>query len=118
MNDDHGRPCKKDAEMSAMGHRPPSRPADASRDGGANAQEGHPLDRIAKKHRCFVSDLRLDPSLRRDALRDLLNCEESAYTLQQWRDAVNYLTENARVFESIGETRRYIVLYLKSPRAD
>ena len=47
------------------------------------------LDQLAAKHRVYISDLRLRPALRWDALRDL-SCypDKERHPLREWEDAV------------------------------
>ena len=112
MKDMRRWPFKSRGETSAKS--PPPCQTGASCNTGA--QKEHPLDAMAQKYHCFVSDLRLDPSLRREALLDLSRCEESAYTLKQWQDAVNYLTEGVRTFENAAEAKRCILRWLKASK--
>ena len=102
-------PFKSRGETSAKS--PPPCQTGASCNTGA--QKEHPLDAMAQKYHCFVSDLRLDPSLRREALLELSRCEESAYTLEEWQDAVSYLTESVRTFINAAEAKRCILRWLK-----
>ena len=50
------------------------------------------LDQLAAKHRVYISDLRLRPALRLDALRDL-SCYpgKERHPLREWEDAISYL---------------------------
>ena len=48
-----------------------------------------------------------DEGLRRAALRELLEHAEGEYTLEQWQDAVCYLTGVETRFESAAVARRY-----------
>ena len=50
------------------------------------------LDQLAAKHRVYISDLRLRPALRWDALRDL-SCypDKERHPLREWEDAGSYL---------------------------
>ena len=50
------------------------------------------LDKLALKHRVYISDLRLRPALRWDALGDLAQyLDKERYPLRDWEDAVSYL---------------------------
>ena len=73
---------------------------------------GGPLDALAKRYHCMISDLRLKAALRHEALHSLLECDAGMYTEAQWQDAVNYLTGAARQFGNIAEARRYLRLCL------
>ena len=59
------------------------------------------LDQLAAKHRVYISDLRLRPALRWDALRDL-SCypDKERLPLREWEDAVSYLSGCDVRFES------------------
>ena len=59
------------------------------------------LDQLAAKHRVYISDLRLRPALRWDALRDL-SCypDKERHPLREWEDAVSYLSGCDVRFES------------------
>ena len=72
----------------------------------------HVLDILAKKQGCFVSDLRLNPINRRAALADLLLLDDSAFRLQEWKEAVYYLTRTTRIFDDVSLVKRYIRMYL------
>lgn len=76
--------------------------------------EVDPLDELAKNNHCFISDLRLDPLLRREALRQLMECADSVYTIHQWQEAVNYLTETDLRFKSATEAKHYARHYLEN----
>ena len=73
-----------------------------------------PLDELAEKNHCFISDLRLDPLLRREALRQLMECADSVYTIHQWQEAVNYQTETDLRFKSATEAKHYARHYLEN----
>ena len=77
-------------------------------------EPSHPLDVEAAAHRCLVSDLRCDERLAKVALRELLEYDESEYTLAQWADAANYLTRSERCFESAAQVKRYISAWLNA----
>lgn len=50
------------------------------------------LDKLALKHRVYISDLRLRPTARWDALGDLAQYpDKKRYPLREWEDAVSYL---------------------------
>jgi len=50
------------------------------------------LDKLALKHRIYISDLRLRPTARWDALGDLAQYpDKERYPLREWEDAVSYL---------------------------
>ncbi len=59
------------------------------------------LDQLAAKHHVFLSDLRLIPALRRESLGDLSAIpDKERYPLQEWEDAVSYLSGCDVRFES------------------
>lgn len=76
-------------------------------EGPRTGRREDPLDALARSHGCMVSDLRLDKGLRRAALRELLEHAEGEYTLEQWQDAVCYLTGVEARFESAAAACRY-----------
>ena len=50
------------------------------------------LDRLAEQHRTFISNLRLQPTLKWEALGDLYHLEnKEQYPLKEWEEAVSYL---------------------------
>ena len=50
------------------------------------------LDKLALKHRIYISDLRLRPTARWDARGDLAQYpDKERYPLREWEDAVSYL---------------------------
>lgn len=50
------------------------------------------LDRMAEQHRTFISNLRLQPTLKWEALGDLYHLEnKEQYPLKEWEEAVSYL---------------------------
>ena len=50
------------------------------------------LDRLAEQHRTFISNLRLQPALKWEALGDLYHLEnKEQYPLKEWEEAVSYL---------------------------
>lgn len=70
--------------------------------------EPHILDILAARRGCYISDLNLVPVLRRAALSELCQMDESSYPLSQWQDAVRYLTGSERHFESAAEIKAFI----------
>ena len=76
--------------------------------------EADPLDELAKNNHCFISDLRLDPLLRREALRQLMEHGESDFGARQWQEAVNYLTGSDLRFKNSAEAKRYVERYLQN----
>lgn len=76
--------------------------------------EADPLDELAKNNHCFISDLRLDPFLRREALRQLMEHGESDFSARQWQEAVNYLTGSDLRFKNSAEAKRYVERYLQN----
>ena len=76
--------------------------------------EVDPLDELAKNNHCFISDLRLDPLLRREALRQLMEHGESDFSARQWQEAVNYLTGSDLRFKNSAEAKRYVERYLQN----
>ena len=50
------------------------------------------LDVVAEQHRTFISNLRLLPALKWEALGDLYQLEnKEQYPLKEWEEAVSYL---------------------------
>lgn len=50
------------------------------------------LDRLAQQHRTFLSNLRLQPNLKWEALGNLYHLEnKEQYPLKEWEEAVSYL---------------------------
>ena len=50
------------------------------------------LERLAEQHRTFISNLRLQPTLKWEALGDLYHLEnKEQYPLKEWEEAVSYL---------------------------
>lgn len=50
------------------------------------------LDWLAEQHRTFISNLRLQPTLKWEALGDLYQLEnKEQYPLKEWEEAVSYL---------------------------
>lgn len=74
--------------------------------------KGHLLDWLAERQGCYISDLRLDPRLRRAALADLRAVWSGIAPLDEWRVTVRYLTGCGRRFEHIGEIKAYLAAYL------
>ena len=70
------------------------------------------LDDESKRLECFVSDLRLRPELRTQALLHMLHINDGDYCLKQWQDAADYLLGGAHG-ASVAEIKRRIVAYLK-----
>ena len=66
------------------------------------------LEETALKYGCFISDLKLVPSLRRAAIYDLLHAEPGKYPLDQRREYACYLTGSTRQFETIAEIRKHL----------
>ena len=59
------------------------------------------LDQLAAKHHVFISDLRLIPALRRESLGELQQMpQKERHPLQEWEDAVSYLSGCDVRFES------------------
>ena len=51
------------------------------------------LDQLAAKHHVLLPDLRLIPALRRESLGELQQMPlKERYPLQEWEDAVSYLS--------------------------
>ena len=71
--------------------------------------EADPLDELAKNNHCFISDLRLDPLLRREALRQLMEHGESDFSARQWQEA------DLR-FKNSAEAKRCVERYLQNDR--
>lgn len=63
------------------------------------------LDETALKYGCFISELKLDPELRRAAIYDLLHVRPGQYPLDQWQECVCYLTGSTRPFYTAEELR-------------
>ena len=50
------------------------------------------LEELAKKHRTYISQLRLQPKLKWEALGDLCRfSDKEKYPLEEWSEAVSYL---------------------------
>ena len=50
------------------------------------------LDRLAEQHRTFISNLRLQPTLKWEALGDVYQRENKEQApLKEWEEAVSYL---------------------------
>ena len=59
------------------------------------------LDQLAAKHHVFISDLRLILALWRESLGELQKMsQKERYPLQEWEDAVSYLSGCDVRFES------------------
>ena len=65
------------------------------------------LDETALKYGCFISELTLDPELRRAAVYDLLHVEPGQYPPGQWEEAACYLTGSIQPFQTAEELRRF-----------
>ena len=75
------------------------------------------LDVIAKQHRTYISNLRLQPELKWAALGDLYRLQDKEqYPLKEWEEAVSYLLvcevhfEN---YESIGKSLKPFSLQVR-----
>lgn len=71
-------------------------------------RKDHLLDWLAERHNCYLSDLRLDPKLRRAALTDMRTLWGEIAPLDEWQVAVFYLTGCRRHFKSVEEVKRYL----------
>ena len=62
------------------------------------------LDVIAKQHRTYISNLRLQPELKWASLGDLYRLpDKEKYPLKEWEEAVSYLLGCTVHFESYGQ---------------
>lgn len=65
------------------------------------------LDLLAKQHRTFISNLRLQPALKWEALGDLYRFEnKEQYSLKEWEEAVSYLLGCEVRFENYKQIER------------
>ena len=71
--------------------------------------EYHLLDILAQRQGCFISDLRLNPILRRAAFYDLCSLWGGLCPLKEWEEAVHYLTGSGMEFESIDDIKRFLL---------
>ena len=62
------------------------------------------LEDLAEQHRTFISNLRMQPALKWEALGDLYRMEtKEQYPLKEWEEAVSYLLGCTVHFESYGQ---------------
>ena len=75
------------------------------------------LDRMAEQHRTFISNLRLQPTLKWEALGDLYHLEnKEQYPLKEWEEAVSYLLGcevRFANYEDIGKSLKPFALKLR-----
>ena len=75
------------------------------------------LDRLAEQHRTFISNLRLQPTLKWEALGDLYHLEnKEQYPLKEWEEAVSYLLGcevRFNNYEEIGKSLKPFSLEVK-----
>ena len=65
------------------------------------------LDRLAEQHRTFISNLRLQPTLKWEALGDLYRMKSKEnYSLKEWNEAVSYLLGCEVNFKDYGEIEK------------
>jgi hypothetical protein len=50
------------------------------------------LDALAAKFRCYISDLRLIPAMRIEAVNYLMSFLPETDRQQEWKEAIDYLT--------------------------
>ena len=75
------------------------------------------LDVIAKQHRTYISNLRLQPEHKWAALGDLYRLQDKErYPLKEWEEAVSYLLGcevNFENYESIGKSLKPFSLQVR-----
>lgn len=75
------------------------------------------LDVIAKQHRTYISNLRLQPELKWAALGDLYRLQDKErYPLKEWEEAVSYLLGcevHFNSYEEIGKSLKPFSLQVK-----
>ena len=75
------------------------------------------LDVIAKQHRTYISNLRLQPELKWAALGDLYRLQDKArYPLKEWEEAVSYLLGcevHFNSYEEIGKSLKPFSLQVR-----
>ena len=92
--------------------------AEATVGSGRSEAGPHPLDVEAEALGCLVSDLRFDARLRAHALYNLIGFDEGAYTLRQWTDAANYLTESECSDKSVAQVKQRMAARLAASMED
>ena len=75
------------------------------------------LEDLAEQHRTFISNLRLQPALKWEALGDLYRMEtKEQYPLKEWEEAVSYLLGcevRFNNYEEIGKSLKPFSLEVK-----
>ena len=75
------------------------------------------LEDLAEQNRTFISNLRLQPALKWDALGDLYRMEtKEQYPLKEWEEAVSYLLGcevHFNNYEEIGKSLKPFSLQVK-----
>ena len=75
------------------------------------------LDRLAEQHRTFISNLRLHPPIKWEALGDLYQLEnKELYPVKEWEEVVSYLLGCEVLFanyEDIGKSLKPFSLKLR-----
>ena len=75
------------------------------------------LDVIAKQHRTYISNLRLQPELKWAVLGDLYRLpDKEKYPLKEWEEAVSYLLGcevHFNSYEEIGKSLKPFSLQLR-----
>ncbi len=75
------------------------------------------LDVIAKQHRTYISNLRLQPELKWAALGDLYRLQDKErYPLKEWEEAVSYLLGcevHFNSYEEIGKSLKPFSLQVR-----
>jgi hypothetical protein len=75
------------------------------------------LDVIAKQHRTYISNLRLQPELKWAALGDLYRLpDKEKYPLKEWEEAVSYLLGcevHFNSYEEIGKSLKPFSLQVR-----
>lgn len=71
------------------------------------------LDYEANKYNAFISDIRLNPVLRKKVLYDLLNIEDDFYPLSDWQETIRYLIGTLQIFTDIKSIKKYVSIYLE-----
>lgn len=65
------------------------------------------LEHIAQQcHCCFLSDIHYSPQLIKDVLPLI---PEEQYSLQEWEDAVQYISGVSLHFQSVAEAKAYLM---------
>lgn len=77
------------------------------------------LDQLAAKHHIFISDLRLRPALRQDALEDLRQIsQKERHPLREWEDAVLYVSGCAVQLESYEQVENLLERFSRKTRGE